>query len=168
LNGFFYAARALLLCCAGSVWAQTTAFTYQGKLTDADNPANGNYDLQFKLFDTPTVATGAQQGATLVRNPTAVSTGVFTVTLDFGANPFGGQDRYLEIGVRPAGSASAYTVLAPRQPITSSPYAIQTISAQQLGGLPASRYLTSTATGNFGVGTATPAQTLEVNGVTSM
>jgi len=167
-KGFFYAASALLLCCAGSVWAQTTAFTYQGQLTDAGNPANGNYDLQFKLFDTPTVATGAQQGATLVRNPTAVSAGVFTVTLDFGANPFGGQDRYLEIGVRPAGGANAYTVLAARQPITSSPYAIQTLNAQQLGGLRANRYLTRAANGKIGVGTDAPEQTLQVDGVTSM
>lgn len=41
----------LLLCLSLSVAAQTTAFTYQGKLTDAGNPANDNYDLQFKLFD---------------------------------------------------------------------------------------------------------------------
>ena len=50
-NGFLCAAIELLLCCAGVVRAQTTAFTYQGKLTDAGNPANGNYDLQFQLFD---------------------------------------------------------------------------------------------------------------------
>src|SRR5215471_1655595 len=127
----FYSLIGLLLG-ASATWAQTTAFTYQGKLTDAGNPANGNYDLQFKLFDS--LSTGAQQGATLVRNPVTASTGIFTVTLDFGASVFGGTDRYLEIGVRPAGSSSAYTILAPRQPITSSPYAIQTINTQQLGG----------------------------------
>lgn len=113
--------------------AQTTAFTYQGKLTDAGNPANGNYDLQFKLFDT--LAGGTQQGATLARTPVAASVGIFTVTLDFGANVFGGADRYLEIGVRPAGSANAYTVLAPRQPIMSTPYAIQTLKAASADGL---------------------------------
>ena len=43
--------------------AQTTAFTYQGKLTDGANLANGNYDMQFKLFDTATVGTGTQQGS---------------------------------------------------------------------------------------------------------
>ena len=37
---------------------QTTAFTYQGKLVDAGSPANGQYDLQFKLFDTLTLGTG--------------------------------------------------------------------------------------------------------------
>ncbi len=28
-----------------------TAFTYQGRLTDANQPANDLYDFQFKLFD---------------------------------------------------------------------------------------------------------------------
>jgi hypothetical protein len=31
--------------------AQTTSFTYQGRLTDGGTAANGNYDLQFTLFD---------------------------------------------------------------------------------------------------------------------
>ncbi len=35
----------LLLACAA--FAQTTAFTYQGRLTDGGSPANGSYDLQF-------------------------------------------------------------------------------------------------------------------------
>lgn len=144
----------------GSVWAQTTAFTYQGKLTDAGNPANGNYDLQFKLFDA--LAAGTQQGATLVRNPVTVSAGVFTVTLDFGANVFSGAARYLEIGVRPTGSASAYTILAPRQPITSSPYAIQTLNAQQLGGVDASQYLKPNASGYVGIGIANALSRLHI------
>jgi hypothetical protein len=147
-----------VLCLTTVVMAQTTAFTYQGRLTDAGNPANGNYDLQFKLFDTATVGTGAQQGATLVRTPVAASAGVFTVTLDFGASVFGGAARYLEIGVRPAGSGSAYTVLAPRQPVTASPYAIQTLNAQQLGGINASEYVTTTSGGNTFVKNATTQQ----------
>ena len=65
---------ALLFCFwpgVSALQAQTTSFTYQGRLTDAGNPANGNYDLQFKLFDTVTVGTGVQQGATLVRTRSA-------------------------------------------------------------------------------------------------
>ncbi len=141
--------------------AQTTAFTYQGKLTDAGNPANGNYDLQFKLFDT--LSGGAQQGATLVRNPVAANAGVFTVTLDFGTNVFSGAGRFLEIGVRPAGSGSVYTMLAPRQTITSSPYAIQTLNAQQLGGLPASAYLTTASAGTSFIKNDTAQQSANLN-----
>ena len=42
---------SLLLCVSSVALGQTTAFTYQGKLTDGGNPANGSYDLQFALFD---------------------------------------------------------------------------------------------------------------------
>jgi len=43
--------------------------------------------------------------------------------LDFGASPFNGQARWIEIGVR-KDSNSTYTVLAPRQAITAAPYAL--------------------------------------------
>jgi hypothetical protein len=156
----FGAAIWLILCSASPAWAQTTAFSYQGRLTDGGNPANNSYDLEFKLFDA--LAGGAQQGQTLTRNPVSASAGVFTVTLDFGANVFSGAARYLEIGVRPAGSGIAYTVLAPRQPITASPYAIQTLNAQQLGGLPPSRFVQTDATGNVGIGLTIPTTKLQV------
>jgi hypothetical protein len=37
-----------------SVYAQTTAFSYQGQLNDNGVPANGAYDLQFTLYDSAT------------------------------------------------------------------------------------------------------------------
>ena len=43
----FTAACLLWLSCCVAATAQTTVFTYQGKLTDAGQPANGNLDLQF-------------------------------------------------------------------------------------------------------------------------
>ena len=141
-----------VLCLANSALAQTTSFTYQGRLTDGGNAASGNYDLQFKLFDTPTVGTGTQQPqpspVTETRSDQLVTAGIFTVTLDFSSNAFTGAPRYLEIGVRPAGSPNAFTVLSPRQPITSSPYAVQTLNAQRLGGIAASEYLTNANLGN--------------------
>src|SRR5262245_5929079 len=81
--------RLLILMLALSVdgAAQTSQFTYQGKLTDAGMPASGNYDLQFKLFDTPMVGTGTQQGSTLTLTSVAVTAGSFSVQLDFGACP---------------------------------------------------------------------------------
>lgn len=161
---------ALITLLALAGFAQTTAFTYQGKLTDAGNPANGNYDLQFKLYDS--LSGGTQQGGTLTNPTVAVSAGVFTVTLDFGASVFGGSDRFLEIGVRPAGSGSAYTVLAPRQPIASTPYAIQTINAQQLGGLPAGGFVKNTtsqqAGTSFNISGNGTAGSLNINGPVSL
>lgn len=129
----------LLLLFQQTALSQGTAFTYQGRLTDSGNPANGSYDLQFALFDS--LNGGMQVGSTLTRAGTSVSGGTFTVVLDFGVNAFSGAPRFLEIGVRPGGSPSAFAVLVPRQQITSSPYAIQTLNATQLGGVPASQYV---------------------------
>jgi hypothetical protein len=106
--------------------AQTTAFTYQGQLTEAGTGANGNYDLQCALFDI--AAGGTQIGATQTVPTVPVSNGLFTVQLDFGVNAFPGANRFLEIGVRPVGGGS-FTTLAPRQQISSTPYAIRTLSA---------------------------------------
>ena len=109
-----------------TVEAQQTAFTYQGKLTDGGSAANGNYDLQFALFDSPTV--GTQISTTQALTSVSVSAGIFTVSLDFGANAFNGTNRYLEISARPSGSGS-FVTLSPRQPISSTPYAVKSVSA---------------------------------------
>ena len=105
-----------------TVCAQGTAFTYQGQLMNNGAPATGNYDLQFAIFDGPD--NGNQIGASLTNAPTAVSNGLFAVTLDFGAGVFSGPQRWLQIGVRTNGSSDAYTLLAPLQEVTASPYAI--------------------------------------------
>jgi len=88
---------AILLGTAAAI-AQTSNFTYQGRLTDGGTAANGNYDLQFALFDS--LSGGTQIGSTQVLNTVAVSNGVFTVSLDFGANSFTGANRFLEISAR--------------------------------------------------------------------
>ena len=103
-----------------SLRAQDTAFTYQGRLNDSGSSANQSYDLTFALFN---VSSGPGQiGTTITKLNTAVSNGLFTVTLDFG-NQFSGTARWLEIGVRTNGG-SAFTTLTPRQPLTASPYAL--------------------------------------------
>lgn len=98
-----------------------TAFTYQGRLTDSSLPAQGNYDFVFTLFDAETGgnAVGAPVGKLFV----ATDSGVFNVDLDFGADAFDGNERWLQISVRPSGTAS-YVDLSPRQRISPTPYAI--------------------------------------------
>jgi hypothetical protein len=104
-----------IVLSAGALFGQTSGFTYQGRLTDGGLPANGNYDLQFALFD---AADGNNQiGQTKIVSSVPVSAGVFTVMLDFGANAFSGANRFLEISAQPSG-AGAFTLLTPRQPIT--------------------------------------------------
>lgn len=133
---------ALLLSCAFAAAAQTTAFNYQGSLNSGGTPANGNHDFEFALFDS--LAGGTQLGSTLTRSNVAVSTGVFSVSLDFGSQ-FPGATRFLEIRVRPSGGG-AFTPLAPRQPFTSSPYSIRSLNATQLGGIAANEYVLTSDT----------------------
>src|SRR5260370_40881509 len=105
---------------------QTSSFTYQGRLTDGGTAANGNYDLQFALFDS--LSGGTQIGSTQTLNTVAVSNGVFTVSLDFGASSFSGPNRFLEIPARQTGT-TGFIILDPRQPVTSTPYAVRSLSA---------------------------------------
>src|ERR1022692_2685195 len=82
-------------------FAQGTAFMYQGRLHDGNNPADGNYDERFALYDAAT--SGNQVGPALTNSATTVSNGLFTVNLDFG-NQFPGKSRWLEIAVRTNGN----------------------------------------------------------------
>src|SRR5215471_12847838 len=129
-----FAVLGSLLICAGKVNAQSTIFNYQGSLQDPI--ANGNYDLQFTLWDALTGGTQQPQPIplTVSRPGVAVAGGAFTVQLDFGATAWPGADRFLEISFRPVGNAT-FTTLSPRQPITSVPYAIRTLSATSADNL---------------------------------
>ena len=94
-----------------------TAFTYQGRLLDAGEPANGLFEFEFGLWD---AANGGNPiGVPQVLNNTPVTDGLFTVQIDFGADAFDNSDRWLEIVVNGV-------PLSPRQPITRTPYSIQT------------------------------------------
>jgi hypothetical protein len=122
-----------LLVSLHSVCAQGTAFTYQGRLVDGGQPANGtNYNLAFLLFDMPT--NGTQLASFGVVGPT-VSNGLFTVSLDFG-DVFDGNQRWLEISVQKDGGG--FTTLSPRQGIFPEPYSMFARNASNLlGALPA-------------------------------
>ena len=143
----FTAAYLALVLLATTGWAQTTAFNYQGRLTDMGNPASGNYQFQFKLFDAATG--GTQIGSTIPDVNLTVTQGVFNTQLDFGVSAFPGADRFLEISVR-RNAGESYVLLSPRQQIASSPYSIRTVSAQQadvaldsqkLGGVLANQFV---------------------------
>jgi len=122
LNG---ACLGIFLSLTVHATALGTAFTYQGRLGDGGAPANGSYDLTLKLYDA--VTNGAQVGATADLRAQGVTNGLFTVTLDFGADAFAGEARWLEIQVRTNGAA-AYITLTPRQPLTATPYALYALT----------------------------------------
>src|SRR5215471_2150544 len=138
----------LLPVFAAPALGQSTSFTYQGRLTDGGTPANGNYDCIFQLYDT--IDQDNLIGHEASVPAVAVSDGIFSVTLDFGANAFPGADRFLQIIVRRTGDPGIPTLLSPRQKLTATPYAIRSLTATtadtatnatQLGGTAANQFV---------------------------
>ncbi len=118
---------SLILLASATCFAQTSGFTYQGKLASSGAPANGDYQFEFKLFNDDLA--GIQIGTTQTV-VASVQNGIFTTRLDFGAASFPADaDRWLEISVRPNSSTDPYTVLSPRQQINSVPFAIRSLRA---------------------------------------
>jgi len=125
-----------VILVATGLHAQGTAFTYQGRLNSSgNNPANGNYDLRFAIWNAESGP--SQVSGTVGTNALVVSNGLFTVTLDFGTDIFTGTDRWLEISVRTNGSGS-FTTLS-RQKLAATPYAV-TAGNLVSGGLLAGTY----------------------------
>ncbi|HOR72376.1 MAG TPA: tail fiber domain-containing protein [Kiritimatiellia bacterium] len=126
----------------GTALAQGTAFTYQGRLDSDGTPFNGSATFKPTLWD------AATNGVLLAGNsPTTVTlevtNGLFTLSLDFGAQ-FSGADRWLQLEVTTGGGP--FTTLTPRQVITPTPYALHarqvdavgvvgTLSSGQLSGI---------------------------------
>ncbi len=100
----------------------STAFTYQGSLSDSGIVADGDYDFEFVLFDQ--ASGGVQIAATVVLDDIPVDEGFFSVALDFGAMPFVGDDLWLEIRVRNGDVVGGFQELLPRQALTPTPFAL--------------------------------------------
>ncbi len=119
-----------------------SSFTYRGVLTDSGSPANGSYDFEFSIYADSTGAPSKGVAPAITRTA-AVTNGVFTISLDFGADTIAADLRYLEIKARSSG-ATAFTTLKPRQFLSSVPFAVSADTASdsaQLAGRPASAYL---------------------------
>ncbi len=114
----------LTLSLARPGLAQPTAFTYQGRLLDADTPATGSYDIRATLHNA--LVDGGQISDAVTNLAVTVAQGHFTVPLDFGAK-FDGQPLWLEIAVRKAGEET-FVPLLPRQALTPTPYALHALS----------------------------------------
>ena len=110
---------AIVVLAADAI-VSAQSFTYQGKLTAGGIAANGQYDLQFRLYDGDTG--GTQQGLVASLNNVQITNGIFTVELDFGPGAITPGQRWIEMEVRPGASTGAYNLLAPRQKITEAPY----------------------------------------------
>ena len=153
----FFGLGLLLVCLTANISvAQTTEFTYQGKLSDSGMPS-ATYDFEFRLCDSPTDCSLPLEMQQIAGVP--VSNGVFTVQLNFTATSFDGSDRWLEIAVkRPA--QGTYITLLPRQPVTSAPYSIRSLNTANadnttlFGGLTTGDFIqnrTTQQTGSFNI-----------------
>lgn len=111
---------------SGNVFAatpQSTAFTYQGSLSADGQPASGNFDLTFSLFDD--AANGNQIGATLTQPQYPVAQGAFTIDLDF-PGAFTGTQLWLQVTVDG-------TPVLPRQAVNAAPVAQYALNGSTKG-----------------------------------
>ncbi|MBW7906126.1 MAG: hypothetical protein LC135_16825 [Phycisphaerae bacterium] len=157
------AARFLLVAgmlAAPALAESQTAFTYQGRLSDAGQPADGDYDFVLRLFDA--AGGGNQVGEPFVAEAVPVADGLIALQLDFGTTPFDGQPRWLQIEVRSAGGGP-FTILAPRQPLSAVPYALYALGGAGDGLWTAvADDIFSANPGSVGIGVAAPAARLHV------
>lgn len=126
----------MCLIAAANASAQiplTEAFTYQGVLESSGIPVNQSVDLQFSIFDDP--STGTMLGPVNTKTNVVLTSGVFTVQLDFGPI-FTTSARFLEIAVRiphdPTDTAP-FVTLNPRQLLTPTPVASFALEAAIAG-----------------------------------
>ena len=116
------AAAITALFIASSTASAQFEFTYQGNIDVAGVPANGLYDMQFRLSDFTTPGGFHVSDEVLA---ITVTDGLFSVEIDFGfADYDSGIAQEIEILLRQTGGGGGYTALSPKQRLTSTPRAI--------------------------------------------
>lgn len=155
----------IFVLCSVTTLAQTTAFSYQGRLSEMGAPVTGVRYFRFTLFD----ENGAAIPDATVDQTLTVTNGVFSTSLDFGAGAFvSGASRSLKISVK-INAGDAYTDLNPRQEILAAPYSIKSKRADdaaKLGGVDSARFVQQDAGGNVAIaGNFTVGGSLSLNTV---
>jgi trimeric autotransporter adhesin len=118
----------ILLACLGlQASAVGTAFTYQGSLQEEGAPVDGILDFRLILYDAE--VGGSQIGNVLTNLAVEVQNGLVNLLLDFGAEPFLGDEVWLEIALRPGATMDSFIPLHPRQSFRPAPHAIHAQTA---------------------------------------
>ena len=115
------AAAITAVFIASTTASAQTAFTYQGTIDVAGVPANGLYDMQFRLSDFTTPGGFHISDEVLA---ITVTDGLFSVEIDFGFSHYSSITQEIEILVRQTGGGGGYTALSPKQKLTSTPRSI--------------------------------------------
>ncbi|MBI1825575.1 MAG: hypothetical protein HY287_13175 [Planctomycetes bacterium] len=126
-------ATGVLAVCwltSSNALGQPASFTYQGQLKQQGFPVNDLADMKFQLFDSDTAETpvaGPLVFDGLNFPSVQLSSGLFSVELDFGIDALQQGGQWLEIAIRSphdGSDAGAYTTLTPRQRLTAAPFAL--------------------------------------------
>lgn len=126
-----------LLCASATTPVQAqplldAKFIYQGQIKRNGVPLSDTCDFQFTLWNSPTSRDLVDQvGPTInfspyptTNDPIEVVDGLFSATLDFGAESFTGEPRYLQVGVRcPSTTDLIPLAILGRQELTVTPHA---------------------------------------------
>ena len=152
-----------------------TAFSYNGRLRQLGQPADGEFDFQIGLFNHPT-DTNAQVGSIVMVEDAQVTEGLVVLELDFGV-AFDRNTRWLELAVRPGAETGDFTSLMPRQRIDAVPQSQFSLTTAgfdfpidetvNMDGAPFQ--ITNDNTGGIaisGVASASPGNTIGVLGLT--
>ena len=120
------ATLATLALGISSAQAQSSSFTYQGRILVNGNAPVEKQDIDFSLWNAETG--GMQIGSTISRTSVQPSPeGLIDVELDFGTFPFYGEDRWLQLDIKPTPSSSGFTTLSPRIKLTAAPAALSLV-----------------------------------------
>ncbi len=144
-----------------------TSLTFQGQLVVDGQPANGVYDFYFDLWDADSRGRRVSEG--LPVEDVTVENGVFSLELDFepdGGTLFDGNNRWVQVLVRPGESNDRYTTLTPRQKLTAAPYASYALAGPGVEGQWSlnGQNIHNTNAGFVGIGTDTPLNQLHIVG----
>ncbi len=108
-----------------------SGFTYQGHLASDGEPITDDCRMAFRLYDD---ATAGSQVSIAITTTVPVTAGLFLANLNFGAQVFNGDARWLGVRVRCSTDAT-FTDMG-RQRLTATPYALYAQTAGALRGYP--------------------------------